>query len=301
MTPEFVAEFTTNHMGNLNVLLRMAEEAAAAGCDYIKMQKKDVAVFYSQDKLAAPYLSPYGKTYGDYRRVFEFGQEDFERFDRKCRSLNIPWFCTVQDAPSLEFMLGFNLPIYKVASCNARNVPFLRDVATRVPTSKRIVLSVGGSTLDEIETALSIFPVHQITVLHAVAEYPCGSESLRLGNIEKLKALFESNRVSIGYSGHEEGLAASYAAADLGACMIERHFCLSRHSFVHHIECSLEPSEFARLVRVIRSGESLKPSYRELPDAAFHSDFGMSEVERSFLTENRYGRRYLDGRNIHGQ
>ena len=65
----FVAEFTTNHMGNLNVLLRMVEGAAAAGCSLIKMQKKDVDSFYSAEKLASPYESPYGKTYGDYRQI----------------------------------------------------------------------------------------------------------------------------------------------------------------------------------------------------------------------------------------
>ena len=80
---KFVAEFTTNHMGNLNVLLRMAERAAEAGCDLIKMQKKDVESFYSQAKLDAPYESPYGHTYRDYRSIFEFGVEDFGRFDRR--------------------------------------------------------------------------------------------------------------------------------------------------------------------------------------------------------------------------
>ena len=48
---DFVAEFTTNHMGNLNVLLRMVERAVWAGCSYIKMQKKDVESFYSKEKL----------------------------------------------------------------------------------------------------------------------------------------------------------------------------------------------------------------------------------------------------------
>ena len=85
----FVAEFTTNHMGNLNVLLRMAEEAKRSGADYIKMQKKDVEHFYSREKLASEFVSPYGKTYYDYRRIFEFSGEDFQRFDSKCRELGI--------------------------------------------------------------------------------------------------------------------------------------------------------------------------------------------------------------------
>lgn len=293
---QFVAEFTTNHMGNLNVLLRMAERAAAAGCDLIKMQKKDVERFYDREKLDSAFDSPYGRTYRDYRTLFEFEREDFERFDRHCRGLGVGWFATVQDLPSLEFMLGFDLPLYKVASSNARRHEFLAEVARQVPRDRGIVLSVAGSTLAEIEAALARFPDHSIDLLHCVAQYPCPWDELRLGNLETLQRAFGDERIRIGYSGHEEGLLPSLAAADLGARMIERHFCLSRHSFVHHIECSLEPHEFADLVATVRSGLPLAPLYDELPDEAFASRFGMSDEERTFLVEQTYGHRLVGER-----
>jgi len=295
-TPLFVAEFTTNHMGNLNVLLRMAERAAQAGCTFIKMQKKDVETFYAREKLDAPYDSPYGHTYRDYRTVFEFGPEDFDRFDRRCRELGVGWFATVQDLASLEFLLGHDLPLYKVASSNARNRPFLEEVARQVPRDRALVISVGGSTLMQVEETLGLFPHHRVWLLHCVAQYPCPPEALRLGNLEVLQDCFASDRVSVGYSGHEEGLAASYAAVDLGAEMVERHFCLSRHSFVHHIECSLEPQEFHELVETVRSGQALRGLYRDLPVEAFWSHFGMSEVEREFLVRQSYGKRFVGER-----
>lgn len=291
----FVAEFTTNHMGNLNVLLRMTDLAHAAGCDLIKMQRKDVERFYSREKLEAPYESPYGRTYRDYRSIFEFEREDFDRFDARCREHGVGWFATVQDLPSLGFLLRYDLPLYKVASTNARNRPFLREVAAQVPRRAGIVVSVAGSTLEEVEGALACFPDHDVHVLHCVARYPCPPEALRLGNLELLRQRFAGPRVHIGYSGHEEGLSASFAAVDLGAEMVERHFCLSRHSFVHHIECSLEPDEFARLVRLVRSGEPLPEHYDDLPDEAFACEFGMSEPERDFLVQQRYGRRHVGG------
>lgn len=291
--PVFVAEFTTNHMGNLNVLLRMTERAAWAGCSLIKMQKKDVGTFYAREKLDAPYESPYGHTYRDYRSVFEFGAEDFDRFDRRCRELGVGWFATLQDLPSLEFLLGYDLPLYKVASSNARNRPFLDEVARQVPRDRAIVISVGGSTLPEVENSLARFPHHRVWLLHCVAQYPCPPEALRLGNLEVLRREFASDRVTIGYSGHEEGIEASLAAVDLGAGMVERHFCLSRHSFVHHIECSLEPGEFRALVTTVRSGRELRALYGDLPAAAFQSRFGMTRVEQEFLVRQTYGRRFI--------
>ena len=100
---KFICEFTTNHMGNLNILLEMVKKAAETGADYIKMQKKDVETFYSKEKLEKQYLSPYGKTYYDYRKIFEFNKRDFDVFDEECKKYNMKWFATAQDLPSLKF------------------------------------------------------------------------------------------------------------------------------------------------------------------------------------------------------
>ncbi|MEM7043268.1 MAG: N-acetylneuraminate synthase family protein [Pseudomonadota bacterium] len=290
---EFVAEFTTNHMGNLNVLLRMVEAANWAGADIIKMQKKDVETFYSEEKLSSAYESPYGKTYRDYRTIFEFDHEDYRRFDDKCVAENISWFSTIQDAASYDFMAPYDLPIYKVASINARNADFLKATAELIPPDKRIVISVAGSELHQVEQAIEMFPRHQINILHCVAQYPCPPSELRLGNIPVLKRHFGDERIKIGYSGHEIGIEPSLAAIALGAEMIERHFALSRHSFVHHIECSLEPDEFQRMVAIARSVKDLGSYVEKLPREALASNFGMSSSEKDFLVDHQYGRKYL--------
>lgn len=286
-----VAEFTTNHMGNFNVLIRMTERAKAAGCDYIKMQKKDVESFYPQEKLRSALESPYGKTYGEYRSMFEFAIEDYDRFDSYCRDLGVKWFSTVQDSYSLHFMLRYGLPFYKVASSNSRNKALLTEMAYSVPRDAGIVMSVGGSTLQEIEESLKLISDHQVHLLHCVAEYPCPPHSLRLGNIRSLERHFRCSNVSIGYSGHETGFGPTLAAVDLGASMVERHFCLSRFSFVHHIECSLEPDEFRELAQIIRGGGDLAAMYAELPESAFNTAFGMSDRERRFLIDGIYSTR----------
>jgi len=283
---KFVAEFTTNHLGNLNLALKMIEEAKQVGCDYIKLQKKDVNTFYSQEKLDKLYHSPYGKTWGDYRRMFEFNSEDFNRIDKKCKELNIKWFSTVQDTYSLDFLLKYDLPIYKVASINARNVNFLKEIEEKIPKDKTIVLSVGGSSLKEIEQALTIINKHQIYLLHCVAEYPCKIENLRLGNIPILKKEFENNRIKIGYSGHGKGITDACVAIMLGAEMVEKHFCLSRHSFTHHIDCALDTEEYQELI-----------SFK----VALDSSFGMSQLEESFLIKYMYGKEYIQEKSSFGE
>jgi N-acetylneuraminate synthase len=300
----FVAEFTTNPMGNLNLLLKMTREAKAAGCSLIKMQKKDVGSFYSKQKLESPYISPYGKTFRDYREIFEFDEYQFKRFDEECRSVGIGWFATAQDIPSLEFLARFDLPIYKVASTNIGNEALLRGIAADIPKSKELVVSTAGASLWQIENALNILSGFSKTwVLHCVAEYPCPNANCKLGNIPELRSRFESPDVAIGYSGHEEGYLPTLAAVSHGAKMVERHFCVSRESFVHHIECSLEPAEYAELIGIIRNAASAEElaQYRDkLPPGALSASFTMSEKEADFLVEGKYGRKYIGSRSSFG-
>lgn len=280
-------------MGNLNLALQMVKQATKAGCNFIKMQKKDVDNFYSKEKLDSYFSSPYGETYRCYRKMFEFEHEDFLRLDQLCKKLDTRWFATAQDIKSLDFFESYNLDWYKVASCNSDNYPFLKELAAKIPTDKTIVVSVAGKTLNDIEKTISIFPNHKIYILHCVAEYPCKPQNLHLGNIPVLINNFQSEQIRIGYSGHEIGFLPTLAAVDLGAEVIERHFCMSRHSFVHHIECSLTPSEFKEMVSMIHHKELRKKYKGKLPEEAFKSSFSMSPMEKAFLKENTYGIDYL--------
>jgi N-acetylneuraminate synthase len=293
----FIAEFTTNPMGNLNLLLRMVREAAYCGCSFIKMQKKDVRTFYNEEKLASPYISPYGKTYSEYRETFEFDEDQFHRFDKECKTHNIDWFATAQDIPSLAFLEQFNLPIYKIASVNVGNENLIREIVAQVPRDKEVVFSTAGATLERIEKTLNMLSsFRKVTILHCIAEYPCPEEHCKLGNITELRKRFESPNVSIGYSGHEEGYKPTLAAIGFGAVMVERHFCISRASFVHHIECSLEPEEYKILVdsvRRVKSLDEMKAWYADLPQEAFSTSFSMSDLEREFIVGQKYGTKYI--------
>ncbi len=296
---ECVAEFTTNHLGNMTLLHRMVEAAATAGATSIKMQKKDVETFYTQEKLCSPFDSPYGKTYRDYRTTFEMSKNDWLGFDQMCRAHKIPWFATAQDIPSLQFFTQAfaNLGRYKIASSNARNWEFLAEASRQIPRECEVVLSIAGSTLSQIDKALGYFRDHdRVYLLHCVAEYPCLPDRLRLGNITMLKQEFETARIRIGYSGHETGIAGSLAAATLGVEMIERHFCLSRQSFAHHIACSLEPDEFAHMVDTVSNPKGSGGS--KLPEEAMACHFGMTGGEASFLEHQTYGTEKL-GRRSH--
>lgn len=285
MRPELIAEFTTNPFGHYGLLERMARAAHAAGADFIKMQKKDVSTFYEPARLESQFKSPFGATYRDYRESLEFALDEWQKFDRLCGQLGIGWFATAQDPESLEFLLGFDLRRIKVASINSRDLEFLGYVNERCDSDVEIVISVAGSSLDQIDAAVATFPHRRLIIQHCVAEYPCELAHLRLGNIEALVTHFSDNdRVRVGYSGHEVGIEPSVWAAHMGAQTIERHFTMSRDGFIHHLECALTPAEFAEMRSRIHADDR-----RSLPSTAFQMDFSMSAAEAAFLNHHQYG------------
>jgi len=283
---EFHADCAINHLGNLNLLLRMVKKAKWAGVDAIKIQRKDVNTFYPPEKLNKPVKNvlPYGKTYGEYRSTFEFDMEQLSIFDRACRQADLPWYATIQDEVGLTMFGAFDLAMYKVPSCDARNKPFLELIHEVLPKDKLIVMSVAGSTLSEIANSLEIFSGRRMYLLHCIAEYPSYDEGVRLGNIPILEREFGSDLITIGYSGHEEGIQASLGAVDIGAKVVNRHFILVRTDLLERTECALEPEEFKTLIDKVHQG---KLEY-DLPVKAFDSWFGMTKVESRFLKDQEY-------------
>ncbi len=277
MSPIIVSEMTTNHLGNLNVALEMVRRSAEAGADFVKFQKKDVSTFYSEEKLRNPYDSPYGHTYWDYRKIFEFDEEDFIRIDQVCKDVGIQWFATAQDVASAEFLVSFDMPMIKVASCNTSEKELHRRI--RDLFTCPVVVSVGGTDLDTIDYVVSYFNDRPLYIQQCTSTYPCPNDQLYLGNIVEMRKRYaQDTHVKIGYSGHEIGYIPTLIAVSQGAEIIERHFCLSRKSFAHHIECSLEPDEFKGMVQQIRG----------IPDM-MRSGFGIKSCEELFLRQGVYG------------
>ncbi len=316
MGVEIVAEFTTNHLGNPRLLRRMTEAAKAAGADSVKMQMKDVETFYTKEQLDHPYDSPYGKTRREYRQSFELSRLDWLDFHLYC---GLPFFVTPQDMRSLHTIVedALNVAPYfrsrtnrwrwentnclrriKISSTNARKPEFVAKAAAMIPLHWDVVVSVAGQTLPEIESVVKAFSGHEkLWILHCVAEYPTPLANLRLGNIAELKKQFGSDRVKIGYSGHEKGLPlggdVTSCAVLMGAEMIERHFCITRTSFAHHIECSLEPGEFKEMANCVHDKTGLPwqdPEEWKRQSVVGRTCFGMSPQERSFLEDQEYGK-----------
>ena len=260
-----VAEIGINHNGSLDLAKKLIDVAIESGCDAVKFQKRTVEVVYSTEELALLRESPFGSTNGDLKRALEFGEKEYTEIDRYCRKLGIDWMASCWDENSVDFMEQFNPPCYKIASASLTDDQLLQHHRNY---ERPIILSTGMSTEEQIQHAVGVLGSDQLILLHCTSTYPAAAEELNLRVIETLKRTFP---VPVGYSGHESSFLPTFAAAMMGASVIERHITLDRAMWGADQAASLEPAAFERLIKYVREldvilGDGIKKVYdSELP------------------------------------
>lgn len=246
-----IAELGINHNGQLEFARQLIKVAKEAGCDAVKLQKRTIDLVYSKDQLDQPLQSPWGTTRREQKMGLEFGQKEYEEIDRYCRELRIEWFASAWDLESLKFLDQFKLNNNKVASAILVDLEMLEAIASR---KKHTFISTGMSTYIDIDRAVEIFKKHgcSFELMHCVATYPMEDADANLNCIHTLR---ERYKCKVGYSGHEVGLAVSYAAAALGISSLERHITLNRSMYGSDQAASIEPSGLRTLIGAVRKIE----------------------------------------------
>lgn len=244
MTIFFIAEIGINHNGDMKICKQLIDLAAEAGCNAVKFQKRDINSVYTKDFLDGHRESPWGKTQRDQKMGLEFNKEEYEEIDNYCKKKNIDWFASAWDLNSQIFLRQFNSKYNKIASAMLVNLELLKMVAEE---KKHTFISTGLSTLEDIEKAVNIFKERNcpFELMHCVSTYPMKDSDANLNTITTLREKF---KCKVGYSGHETGLAVSYAAAALGASSIERHITLDRAMYGSDQAASLAPPGLRKVV-----------------------------------------------------
>jgi sialic acid synthase SpsE len=242
-----IAEIGINHNGDLDLALQMIDASAAAGCDAVKFQKRTPELCVPPEQRDILRETPWGTmTYLDYRYRVEFGRDEYDAIDARCREIGIDWFASPWDELSVEFLETYSPVTYKVASASITDVGLLKALHA---TGRPIIMSTGMSTMEEIRAAVELLGTDGLLIAHSTSTYPCKPEELNLRMIHTLSAEFD---VPVGYSGHETGLATTVAAVAMGASFIERHVTMDRSMWGTDQAASVEIGGLTRLVRDVR-------------------------------------------------
>lgn len=266
--PVFVlAEIGINHNGSVELAKKMISGAHAAGADAVKFQKRTPDLCVPPEQRNIERDTPWGRmTYIDYKYKIEFGNKEYDEIDRYCREIGMLWTASCWDEPSVDFIEQYEPPFYKAPSASLTDLGLLLKMKK---TGRPLMISSGMSTMEEIDQAVNTLGRENLLLAHSTSTYPCKLDELNLMAIQTLKRAYPE--IPIGYSGHETGLAPTWAAVSLGANFIERHITLDRAMWGTDQAASVEVGGFFRLISNIRDielsiGDGVKRVYdSEIP------------------------------------
>lgn len=246
-----IAEIGINHNGDIETAKKLIALVKEAGCNAVKFQKRTIDRVYTQEFLNALRESPWGTTQRQQKEGLEFGLEEYKQIDAYCKQVGIEWFASAWDLESQRFLMRFNCKYNKIASAMIVYEDLLKEVAFE---GKHTFISTGMSTVEQIDKAVEIFRQYRcpFELMHCVAMYPLDEED---ANLNRINTLRDRYRCNVGYSGHESGLAVSYAASALGITSLERHITLDRAMYGSDQAASLEPAGLRMLVGGVRKIE----------------------------------------------
>lgn len=246
---KIISEIGINHNGSLTDCKKLIDLASIFGCDYVKIQKRTPRISVPDKQKKILRITPWGKIrYLDYKKKIEFSQNQIKNLMEYSKQKKIDFFASVWDLPSAKMMCKLNNKLIKIPSAlitNDKLCKFARD------NFEILIISTGMSSEKEIEKCIK--NCDPDVIFHTVSVYPCPVEDLNLNYIKWLRNKWPSKQ--IGYSGHELGLATTFAAASIGCEWIERHITLDKNSWGSDQSSSLDPLDFSILVNGIREIE----------------------------------------------
>ncbi len=252
-----IAEAGVNHNASIEMARRMVREAARAGADYVKFQTAVPELVISSIAPKAEYqkeTTGEGESQLDMCRAIHLPLSAYAELAELCREEGIGFMSTPFDLVSIDTLAPLGMDYWKIPSGEITNLPYLRKIASK---GGKVILSTGMSTLDEVETAVSVLerggiPRRDVILLHCTTQYPTPMEDVNLRAMDTLATL---GCGGIGYSDHTLGIEVPIAAAARGAAVIEKHFTLDKNLPGPDHRASLEPAELKAMVDAVRNIE----------------------------------------------
>ena len=251
-----IAEMSANHNQDFNQAVKIIEAAKEAGADAIKLQT------YTPDTITIDCRHEYFQikqgTIWAGRNLYDLYGEAYTPWEWQpklkeiANDLGLDFFSTPFDHTAVEFLEEMKVPSYKIASFELVDLPLIRRIAQ---TGKPIIMSTGMASLAEIDEAVRTIREaggNQLALLKCSSAYPAPPDEMNLRTIPHLAAAFG---LPVGLSDHTLGIAVPVAAVALGACIIEKHFTLSREMPGPDSAFSLEPHEFKAMVKAVHTAE----------------------------------------------
>lgn len=250
-----IAEMSGNHGGKIEKALEIIYAAHEAGADCVKIQTytaDTITINCHNEEFKCGKGLWEGMYLYDLYSVAYTPWEWTSKLKSETESLGMDFLSTPFDFTAVDYLEKCNLEFYKIASMEIVDLPLIKKVAL---TGKPVVMSCGMASIDEIQEAIDVFRKHSkagIVLLKCCSAYPSNYDDMNISTIPDMIKRFGTH---VGLSDHSSGSIASITAVAVGACVIEKHFCISKSDNTVDSAFSLDKYEFKELVNDIRNTE----------------------------------------------
>ena len=291
-----IAEIGTGHNGSLQKAKELIAAAKESGADAVKFQ-----IVYA-DEILHPDTGfvnlPTGRIplYERFREL-ECSIDFYGELAQYTHKLGMLFSASAFGLRSADELRQLNPAFIKIASPELNHFPLLERVAS---FGLPVILSSGVSMLGDIERAIRCLetcglPADMWALLHCVTAYPAPETDYNTAVLQSLSALFNS---PVGISDHSLDPAAVPIAGLLcGACIIEKHICLSRNDAGLDDPVALEPAQFLRMSKTVRelTGKSNEDIFNAAETYGYSKDFlrriiGGGEKKLAAAEKDNYGK-----------
>jgi len=245
---KIIGEIGINHNGSIEKCKELIDLCKLSGCDYAKIQKREPDLCVPENQKSKMRETPWGTmTYLDYKKKIEFNEDEIKELIEYSKNIGIEFFASVWDKTSVDVMCKYT----KISKIPSALITDLELCAYAREKFEKLIISTGMSTEEEVIECIKV--CNPDVIMHTNSTYPCPVEELNLNYINWLKEKYTNKE--IGYSGHEYGLATTFATISMGVKWIERHITLDRTMWGSDHTSSIEPSGLFKLVKGVRDIE----------------------------------------------
>lgn len=278
--PLVIAEVGINHEGDVDKALQLVDAASAAGAEVVKFQ------CHITDKEMVPTDMTPGNISNeklwDIIKRCELTESEERRVQAYCASKGLMYLSTPFSREAADRLADMGVPAFKIGSGECNNLPLLDHIAG---LNKPVILSTGMNDLDSVKRSVALLQGRvPLALLHCTSMYPTPYDKVRLGALTEL--LLEFPGVPIGLSDHSMGIWTCLGAVSLGACILEKHFTISRTWPGPDTGISIEPDELHNLIIGSRAvwqarggGKSIEPEEKQVSDFAYATVVSIAPIK----------------------
>ena len=279
--PLVLAEVGINHEGDFDKAICLVDAAYKVGAEVVKFQTHITDKEMLKTDMTPGDIS--NESLWEIIKRCELSGEEEIKIQKYCITKNITYLSTPFSREASDRLESMGVPAFKIGSGECNNLPLINHIAAK---RRPIILSTGMNDINSIAKTVKIIESYKcpLAILHCTSMYPTPYTNVRLGAIEDLKNNFQN--YPIGLSDHSMGIETCLGAVALGACILEKHFTISRDWPGPDTGISIEPEELKNLISgsikvwEARGGKkTILPEEKQVIDFAYASIVSIKPIK----------------------